>query len=128
MSARDGVIQFSSAGAQTAGAKKATWINPTGKYLRITGVQAMLGTVNTGADFIVDVNAVAADSGTPATIYSTQANRPTITAGATTQRSSRIQPDTRVIRPNEGITYDVDQVGSTVAGSDLTVALSYHVL
>lgn len=85
--------------------------------MTVVGVRIHVGTAPTGADLIVDVN----QNGT--TIFSTQANRPTITDGSTT--SGETTPDVTSIAENDEITVDIDQVGSTVAGSDLTVIISY---
>lgn len=83
-------------------------------------------TAPTGANLIVDVNRVAVSSGSlgaATTVFTTQANRPTITAG---QNVSTVgAPDTAQVDGSSGdvLAFDVDQVGSTVAGSDLTVTL-----
>jgi hypothetical protein len=53
------------------------------------------------------------------TIFSTQANRPTIAASAFVDASAI--PNTLVIPAGNYLTVDIDQVGSTVIGSDLTV-------
>lgn len=85
------------------------------------GAAATLGTVNTGATFIIDVN----KGGT--TLYTTQARRPTIAISAANKTSTESGvPDGAVaLAVGDIITVDVDQVGSTVAGSDLSVAISY---
>jgi hypothetical protein len=70
-------------------------------------------TAPTGANLIVDVN----KNGT--TIFTTQANRPEITAGSKTATSGA--PDVTSLSKNDAITIDVDQVGSTIAGADLSV-------
>jgi hypothetical protein len=60
----------------------------------------------------VDVN----KNGT--TIFTTQANRPTIAIGANTALGT---PDITALAQNDYLTFDVDQIGSTVAGANLTV-------
>ncbi len=82
----------------------------------IVGTRLMAGTAPTGANLIVDVN----KNGT--TIYSTQANRPMITA---TQNAGGpgATPDVTTLAAGDYITVDIDQIGSTVAGSDLTVSV-----
>jgi hypothetical protein len=82
----------------------------------IVGTRLMVGTAPTGADVMVDVN----KNGT--TIYSTQANRPTITAG-TNAGGPGTTPDVTSLAAGDYLTVDIDQIGSTVAGSDLTVSV-----
>jgi hypothetical protein len=84
----------------------------------IVKVRASVGTAPTGAAVIVDVN----KNGT--TIFTTQANRPTIAAAG--NASSDAVPDITAVAAGDYITVDVDQIGSTVAGSDLCVILRYH--
>jgi hypothetical protein len=62
---------------------------------------------------IVDVN----KAGT--TIFTTQANRPTIAIGATDDDSGT--PEVTALTEGDVVSIDIDQVGSTVAGADLTV-------
>ncbi len=83
----------------------------------IIDVAAMVDTAPTDAALIVDVHL----NGT--TIFTTQANRPTIAAAAFD--SGLATPDVRVAAAGQYLTVDVDQVGSTIAGSDLTVFIRY---
>lgn len=75
-----------------------------------------VGTAPTGASIIVDVliNGTSIFNVTPA-------NRPEIAASAYTGVSG--VPDTKSIAAGEYFTVDVTQVGSTVAGADLTVQI-----
>lgn len=82
----------------------------------IVGTRLMVGTAPTGASIIIDVN----KNGT--TIYSTQANRPTIAASANAGGPGSA-PDVTSLAAGDYLTVDIDQVGSTVAGSDLTVVV-----
>ena len=82
----------------------------------IVGTRLMAGTAPSGASIIVDVN----KNGT--TIYSTQANRPTIADGANAGGPGAT-PDITSLAAGDYLTIDVDQVGSTTAGSDLTVSV-----
>ena len=82
----------------------------------IVGTRLMVGTAPTGAALIVDIN----KNGT--TIYSTQANRPSIAAGANAGGPG-VTPDVATLAVGDYLTVDIDQVGSTVAGSDLTVSV-----
>jgi hypothetical protein len=76
----------------------------------------MVGTAPTGAAILVDVN----KNGT--TIFTTQGNRPSIAAGG--NASSAAVPDVTSLAAGDFLTVDVDQIGSTVAGSDLTVIVT----
>lgn len=77
----------------------------------IEAVRVMVNTAPTGADAIFDVN----KNGT--TIYTTQGNRPTITA-AGTDSGAGSAPDVTSVAAGDYLTVDVDQIGSTVAGAD----------
>ena len=83
----------------------------------IIDAAAMVGTAPTGASLIVDVHL----NGT--TIFTTQANRPTIAISAFD--SGLATPDVQVAAAGQYFTVDVDQIGSTIAGSDLTVFIRY---
>lgn len=85
----------------------------------IVGVQIAVGTPPTGAAIIADVN----KNGT--TVFTTQGNRPQIAIGA---NSSAVKtPDVTAVVAGDYLTVDVDQIGSTVAGSDLTAIIQYRV-
>lgn len=91
--------------------------NDSGRTLTILSVRASVGTAPTGQSLIVDVNV----NGT--TIFTTQANRPTIAAAGNT--SGKVtNMDVTTIADGSYFTVDVDQVGSGTAGSDLTVQIS----
>jgi hypothetical protein len=106
------------AGAQTAAAGKLTFRMPeAGRYV---GTTVKLETVNTGATFIVDVN----KNGT--TLYTTQTRRPTIAISAATKTSTETAPaDITALAEGDTITVDVDQIGSTIAGTGLSVTFTY---
>lgn len=80
----------------------------------INGVRASVGTAPTGASIIIDIKV----NGT--TIFTTQANRPTIAAAAFAS-SYVTNMDVTSVAAGSYITVDVAQVGSTIPGSDLTV-------
>lgn len=110
------LFAFSRAGALTVGAGTHRLYNDTGATLTIKGVRASVGTAPTGASLIVDINI----GGT--TIFSTQANRPTI--AVSTNTSGKVtNMNTTTIADGAYFTVDIDQIGSTVAGSDLTVQI-----
>lgn len=106
-------LAFSRAGVLTVGAGSHR-IYVEGNYT-IETVRASVGTASAGSDIIIDVNV----NGT--TIYSTQGNRPTITAGTNTATGST--RSTNTVTTGQYITIDIDQIGSTTAGSDLTVVI-----
>ncbi|HEY5695517.1 MAG TPA: hypothetical protein VIQ80_01650 [Candidatus Saccharimonadales bacterium] len=82
----------------------------------IVGTRLMVGTAPTGANLILDIK----KNGT--TIYTTQANRPTIVAGATSGGPGAA-PDVTALAAGDYLTVDIAQVGSTVPGADLTVVI-----
>lgn len=80
----------------------------------VSKVRIGVGTAPTGASLIVDVN----KNGT--TIFTTQSRRPTISASAfTALNTSTIENGT--LTTADYLTIDIDQIGSTIAGSDLVV-------
>ncbi len=93
----------------------ARFYNKWGRTLTIYKAWASVGTAPTGASLIMDIN----KNGT--TIFTTQANRPTI--AVSTNFDDTPSPDVTTWADGDYITFDVDQIGSTVAGSDLVVAL-----
>lgn len=110
------VFAFSKGGTLTTGTGAFKIYNDTGETLTIKSVRASVGTAPTGASIVVDINV----SGT--TIFTTQGNRPTITAGNTT--SGKVtNHDVTTIADGAYFTVDLDAVGSTVAGADLTVQI-----
>lgn len=82
----------------------------------IVGTRLMAGTAPTGSALIVDIN----KNGT--TIYSTQGNRPTIADGANAGGPGTT-PDVTALAAGDYLTVDIDQIGSSVAGADLTVSV-----
>lgn len=83
--------------------------------LTVTNVKMAVGTAPTDANLIVDIH----KNGT--TIFTTQDNRPTIVATETTEDSAA--PDVTSIAAGDKITLIVDQVGSTIAGADLSATI-----
>ena len=86
---------------------------PADEALTIDKVYVYARTAPTGASIIVDVN----KNGT--TIFTTQGNRPEIAIGGNTDESGT--PDVTALAKNDRVDVDIDQVGSTVAGADLTI-------
>jgi hypothetical protein len=83
--------------------------------LTITKAFAYAKTGPTGADLIFDIN----KNGT--TIWSTQSNRLKIAAAATSGNQTTF--NTTSLAEGDILTVDVDQVGSTIAGADVTVQI-----
>jgi hypothetical protein len=79
---------------------------------------AAVGKAPTGADLIFDVNK------NGSTIFTTQANRPKVLA-ATTVGALAI-PDIVAVAAGDVITIDVDQIGSTLAGSLATITMGMY--
>ncbi|MEV8636870.1 hypothetical protein AB0395_35030 [Streptosporangium sp. NPDC051023] len=88
--------------------------NDTGNALTIKAVRASVGTAPTGAPILVDINVDGS------TIFATQANRPTIAIGTNTSGKVTAMSTTS-IADGSYFSVDVDQVGSVVAGANLTV-------
>ncbi len=77
----------------------------------IQDVTCRVSAAPTGASIIVDVNA----NGT--TIFTTQGNRPEI--AVSTQQDTSGTPDVTSLVLTDSVDIDIDQIGSTIAGSDL---------
>lgn len=107
-------LHFFISGAQTAAALKAAAL--IGIAGTIVDVRARILTAPVGSALIVDVN----KNGT--TIFTTQGNRPTIADGATA--SSTTAPDVTAVAAGDYLSFDVDQIGSGTAGSNLLVSVT----
>jgi len=82
----------------------------------IIKVYAYVKTAPSGASILIDIN----KNGT--SIWSsTQGNRLTIPSGAGDQAYTQTSFDTTSLAEGDRLTIDIDQVGSTTRGSDLTV-------
>lgn len=89
----------------------ATVVLPFG--MTVSDIDMHVKTAPTGADLIVDINENATS------IYTT---RPQISAGSSTEAGTESLADTTLAAGSE-ITVDIDQIGSSVAGSSLTIIL-----
>ena len=87
----------------------------TSRTPTIVSVIARVKTAPTGASLIVDIN----KNGT--TIFTSQSLRPTIAIAGVV--SAQTTPNLVTIADGDNFTLDVDQVGSTIAGADLTVVM-----
>jgi hypothetical protein len=83
--------------------------------MTIKKVWLITRTAPTGANLTIDIN----KNGT--TIWSTQGNRASITASATTGNTTTF--DTTALVAGDYLDFDIDVVGSSVSGTDLTVVL-----
>lgn len=99
----------------TRTASPSLWFRRAG---RIVGVKLRVDTAPTGAAIIVDVNV----NGT--TIFTTQANRPTIAISGTSS-TYVTNMNTTAVAADSYITVNIDQVGSTNPGQGLTVYLFF---
>jgi hypothetical protein len=82
---------------------------------KIVKVCINVGTGPTGADLIIDIN----KNGT--SIWATTpANRAKILAGTGTTGES-VAFDTKTVTTNDILSFDIDQIGSTIAGADISV-------
>jgi hypothetical protein len=109
------VLTYSISGALTVAAGTHRLYNDSGSTLTISKIRASCGTAPTGAAVILDVNV------NGSTIWSTQGNRVQVAAAANTGTQTTF--NTTTIADGSYFTIDVDQIGSTVAGSDLTVTI-----
>jgi hypothetical protein len=107
-------LAFSIPDALTTGQKKQRLLAPCA--MTLTKVRLVADTAPTGANLIVDVHT---GTGAGTTIFTTQANRPTIVATAKTGVSAA--PDVTSIAEGDEFSVYIDQIGSTIAGSDLTI-------
>src|SRR4029077_12289402 len=80
----------------------------------IDGILVTVGTAPTGSSIIVDIN----KNGT--TLFSS--GKPTIASGSTSSGSASV-PSSPDLVDDDIITVDIDQIGSTTPGEDLTVEI-----
>jgi hypothetical protein len=86
----------------------------------IRSITTAVTTAPTGAALIADVNI----GGT--TVFTTQANRPSIAINGFSDNSDAIEAGT--FAAGDVISVDVDQVGSSVAGANLSVLVTYDMV
>lgn len=109
------VLQFQSVGVLTAAAGKAFVVAPYGGTIK--KISASVGTTSAGSSIIVDIN----KNGT--TIFTTQANRPTIAAAAVVATLAGTGPSVVTFAAGDLLSVDIDQIGSGTAGSNLGVSV-----
>ena len=76
---------------------------------KITKVYLWRGTHGTAGSTILDVNVIHSGSTAPTTLYTTQANRPTITYNAATNVIACPLPDVLSLIAGDAVTVDTDQ-------------------
>jgi predicted aconitase with swiveling domain len=108
------VFQFQSVGVLTAAAGKAFVVAPYGGTIK--KIAARVGATSAGSSILVDIN----KNGT--TIFTTQANRPTI-AAASVVATLAGTPEVLTFAAGDLLSVDIDQIGSGTAGSNLGVAV-----
>jgi hypothetical protein len=106
---------YSQGGNLAVGTGPFRWYNDTGRTLTIVKVRASVGTAPTGAAILIDVNR----DGT--TIFSGGTDRPNIAVSTNTDTTTGMS--TTTIADGSYFTVDIDQVGSTITGADLTVQI-----
>lgn len=112
-----GQALFTAAGALEVAAGSIRIYNCLGRTVTISKVFLSAATAPTGSAIIVDAN----KGGT--TIFTNQAHRPQIAATANTGYTTTI--DVASWADGEYLTMDIDAIGSTIAGADLTVHVIY---
>lgn len=107
---------FKIAGTLTTGIGVTRLYNDTGTTWTLLSVRASVETAPSGGTVVIDVN----KSGT--TVFTTQANRPTIaSAGSTSGKVTAI--DVTSVPDGDYLTVDVDT--NTVPAANLTVTIAY---
>lgn len=106
-------LNFYVDGELNVGTKVQSLIVP--KAMTITEIRLVVDTAPTDASLIIDIN----KNGT--TLYTTQANRPTITTGNTSATATA--PDITSVAVGDLLTLEIDQVGSTLKGENLSVVI-----
>jgi hypothetical protein len=109
-------LPFFRTGELAVGAGTYPLYNDSGRPWTVVAVRASVVTAPTGAAVIVDVNR----NGT--TIFGTQSARPTIAAGTKTSKTTGMTVTS--IGDGDWLTVDIDQIGSTIKGSDLIVQIT----
>ena len=85
---------------------------------KISAVTAAVTTAPVGSTAIFDLH----KNGT--TMYTTQGNRPTIAAAGTSVTATN--PDVLTWAAGDRLSLEIDQVGSSTAGANVTLCVSYY--
>lgn len=117
--ARDDV-SYSIGGELTAAAGTMRVYNDSGVDRVITGVRASAGVAPVGAAILVDVNVDGS------TVWPTSGDRASIAAGSNVATLAPVDAADGDWPNGSYLTVDVDQIGSSTAGSDLVVTVTYE--
>lgn len=109
------VVPYFEAGNVSTGTTKYAWTCPYTFGAVILGAYASVGTAPASTSILVDIN----KNGT--TIFTTQSNRVTIPAAATSGLAAAVQVTD--LAQGDRITFDIDQVGTGTVGANLSVSL-----
>lgn len=115
--AYQGSVYFGADGDLTTRTGKLRIYNDSGRTRIISSVRASVATAPAGSTIIADLN----KGGT--TIFGTQSARPTLAISGFTNKTTAHTVTTW--EDGTYLTCDIDQVGSSVAGSDLTVCVEW---
>lgn len=111
-------------GPRVVGNDLTNWyIVPVG--LTFTAAYVVCKTGPTGANLILDIQKSTNNGSTFTSLWSvTPSNKPTVAAGSVAGSTTSF--DTTTANAGDELRFDIDQVGSTVAGSDITLLLVGH--
>lgn len=113
-----GFIPLSEPGSLATGTGVVPLVMPFSGH--IAGVILGVNTAPTGQAILVDVNK-SSGGGAYSTIYTTQANRPSVPASSTV--GTLAVPDITAFVAGDRFTFDIDQIGSGTAGADLGISV-----
>lgn len=111
-------VIFAKQGTLTTGTGTFRWYPPANATL--VDAWASVGTAPTTSSIICDINR------TGTTIFTTQGRRPTISASGFYGASGTPDGTVALTAGTDYVTVDIDQIGSGVAGADLTVGIRYY--
>lgn len=111
------IVTFAREGTLTVAAGKGRYYLPYA--ITLLGIRSAVNTAPTGAAVLVDVN----KNGT--TVFTTQGNRPSIAISGFVS-SEVTNMDVTAVAAGDYLSVDIDQIGSTLAGADLTVMIRYQ--
>jgi hypothetical protein len=112
-------VTFAKAGTLATGAGTFRWYNNTGRTLTLVNATASVGTAPTGASLKCDINVDAVTC----FVATSQTNRPTIAISGFTASTTTFDSISTIATGAHYLTVDIDQIGSTIAGADLTVTI-----
>lgn len=112
-------VQFERSGTVATGALPKRFVNGGQTPFVVQRVSAIVGTAPTGAALVVDVKV----NGT--SVFAAAGDRASVAASQTQGSAVPTKTgDDIVVKPGQYLSVEVTQVGSTVAGSDLSVQVT----